>query len=121
MARGDRVCVIDGTKYRYCPDCNHGNPNETWRYLYCSENCRNIYKTVEKWCGKKITSDEAKEALDGYVLPSSDKLQKSIKKNIDQIMASATVEHKVLDNKDDNITEKPKKTTMRRRKIVNDD
>lgn len=55
--RGERICFVDWTKYRYCPSCG-GNPDETWRFLFCSENCRAIEKLWEDYYRDQSISRE---------------------------------------------------------------
>ena len=57
IARGDRVCFVDGTPYHYCPGCG-GNPEETWRFLYCSTNCMMIEKLWEQYFRDHLISKE---------------------------------------------------------------
>jgi len=114
--RGDRKCILDSKQYNYCPHCNHDNPNETWRYLFCSENCREIYKILEDWTGKKISSDDAKQKLVLHELPSLDQIQPSLRKNIEDINASAQT---ILTNRI--VEEKPKRRGRKKKTIVNED
>lgn len=63
MARGDRICFVDKAKYHYCPGCG-GNPEETWRFLFCSHNCWDIEKVWEEYCRDGlITKEEAQARL----------------------------------------------------------
>lgn len=62
MARGQRICFVDGTHYRYCPSCREFDPNQTWRMLYCSQNCWDIEELWEKYFRDGlITREEAEE------------------------------------------------------------
>lgn len=83
--RGERTCIVDKIKYRYCPNCNGDNPNETWRYIFCSENCRNLYKTLEDWKAKKITSAQAKQQLNKLEIPKDGVIQVGLLNDIMEI------------------------------------
>ena len=82
--RGDRKCIVDAKQYNYCPHCKD-NPNETWRFLFCSENCRDIYHVLELWVAKKLTSEQAREQLNNYELPPLDTIKAALRANIAQI------------------------------------
>lgn len=86
--RGDRICVVDRTHYNYCT-CKGGDPNETWRYLYCSENCRNIYRIIDDYVSNKIDAKTAKERFNLLEMPEMDQLQDTIKKTVEDINSKA--------------------------------
>lgn len=81
--KGERICVVCGTHYKYCPSCGQDNPNDTWRFIYCSENCRSIFKAVEQYKSKKVTREQAASELDKLKLPA--KIQEHIYKDVVQI------------------------------------
>ena len=81
--KGDRTCIVCGTHYKYCPSCGKDNPTETWRFIYCSENCRDVFKTVEQFKANKLTSVQAAKALSALKMPA--KIQEHIRKDIDTI------------------------------------
>lgn len=86
-----RKCVVDATLYEYCPRCgSKDDATETWRVNFCSENCRDIYKTVNAYTHKKITVGQAKtelERLDTVKLPA---YADAFKIAIVEIMADST-------------------------------
>lgn len=86
----ERKCIVDLKDYKYCNNCNEFNPTETWRFLFCCENCRDIYHTVEDCNAGKITADEAKERLEKYDLSGLSHFQKFVKRDIEGIFEAAT-------------------------------
>lgn len=58
-----RECLVDKVQYQYCPHCNGNNSAETWRFLFCSDNCRNINSVFEGVRDNKISEDEARTRL----------------------------------------------------------
>lgn len=86
-----RKCVVDATLYDYCPRCgSKDDATQTWRVNFCSENCREIYKTVNAYTHKKITVGQAKaelSKLDTVKLPD---YADAIKVAIVEIMADST-------------------------------
>lgn len=91
----ERKCIVDLTNYRYCNQCNEFNPDETWRFLFCCENCRNIYRIVDEYDAKKITANEAKEKLEKCDLTKIDSFQKFVKRDIERMFSEATEEETV--------------------------
>ena len=87
MARGERTCVVCGTKYIYCPNCKKGDPTETWRYMYDSEECREIFKTCSRFAFGHIDAEAAKKKLDKYDLTDRTKYAEGIRQNLSAIYA----------------------------------
>lgn len=58
-----KECVVCGTKYEYCGNCNGAKKADTWRNNFCSENCRDLFKTASDFAGKLITVEDAKRQL----------------------------------------------------------
>lgn len=81
--KGARTCIVCGTHYKYCPSCGQDNPDDTWRFIYCSENCRDVFKTVEQFKARKITKEQAAAALSALKMPA--KIQEHIHKDIKSI------------------------------------
>lgn len=86
----DRKCIVcpDKHHYKYCNNCNGYNSLETWRFIFCSENCRGIYKIASDFVDNIITGAEAKELLKEYDLSDLEFYQKFIKQNVLDILAS---------------------------------
>ena len=88
MARGERTCIVCGTKYVYCPNCKKGYPDETWRYLYDSEECREIYKVCNHFSFGHIDAEEAGRKLEKYNVTDRSKYSEDIRKNLSAIYAA---------------------------------
>lgn len=82
-----RTCMVDGTKYTYCPHCSADDPTETWRFLYCSEKCKNVYHVVDDFAHDKLSAKDAKFQLENIGI--IDNLTKFVKEDYDKIMASS--------------------------------
>lgn len=89
--RGDRRCCVCGKRYNFCIPCGKGNPNETWRYIYCSEDCREIFNIANEWTANKISATTAKIRLNGINVPPLNNLQPSLRKNLDEIYSESSV------------------------------
>lgn len=69
-----RTCMVDRKQYTYCPKCGKDNPNETWRFLFCSDNCRQIYHVVEDYKKEKISISEANSKLNNFSITDKENL-----------------------------------------------
>ena len=58
-----RNCVICGSSYDYCPRCKQYDSLPKWKINYCSERCKDIYNTINKYAFKHITAEEAYEVV----------------------------------------------------------
>ena len=115
MAKSMRTCKICGKQYEYCGHCPGKNTIEPWRNLYCSENCREVFSTFDKYASKKITATEAKDKLKilGFNPTKVREIHKAIiseifengKEETKQITLTPISEVKVGDS---NIIEEPK-------------
>lgn len=68
MGRDTRTCAVCRTAYTYCPRCNDDKDKPTWMFTWCSDNCRNIYKTLTSFEEGSLTAVQANELLNGYDL-----------------------------------------------------
>jgi hypothetical protein len=59
----NKTCIVCNAKYEYCGHCDTNLKNNRWKNNYCSENCRDIFKTVTDYIGKIITIEDAKQRL----------------------------------------------------------
>ncbi len=85
--RGEKVCMICGKHYVYCPNCGDGDPKETWRNLYCSNGCRKLFDTLSKWKNNVIATPDAKKTLDELNVESI-QLNEMLKSDVDAIQAA---------------------------------
>ena len=101
----DRKCIVcpDKHHYKYCSNCGGYNPIETWRFIFCSENCRGIYKIASDFVDGNISKEEAKEKLKNHDFSDLEFYHKYIKKNIQDILG---LEEVTETTEDENIEEK---------------
>ena len=85
----DRKCIVCPDKhiYKYCSHCAGYNSKETWRYLYCSQNCRGIYNIATDFSRGKILGLEAKRELEKYDLSDLEFFNSTIKNEIEEILS----------------------------------
>lgn len=89
--RGERTCCVCKKNYHFCPPCGKGDPYQTWRYIYCSEDCRELFNIASDWTAKKLSATEAKIKLDGINVPPLNNLQSSLRKNLDEIYSESSI------------------------------
>ena len=102
MAKGQRTCIICGSSYVYCPKCGNGDKAETWRYLYDTELCNNIFNVLSSYTHGHIKKAEAKDKLEALKIPKNMKFKTDIKDQIDEIMAAEpkTKEKQIVKDED---------------------
>lgn len=84
--RGTRTCIICGKEYSYCPHCGNGNKGETWRYLYDTEKCMEIFNVLSRYQFKHVNKDEAKSQLKDLKISKDMVFTDEIQKQINEIM-----------------------------------
>ena len=86
----DRKCIVcpDKHHYKYCNNCGGYNSLETWRFIFCSENCKEIYKIASDFVNGELTGIEAKKELEKYDISDLEFYHPIIKQNIADILAS---------------------------------
>lgn len=97
MENLNRTCVVCQTKYHYCGNCSDThNPKETWRNIYCSENCMNIFDVLSAHAFGHITDAEANKKLKELDISKVKDFRNDFKKQINDIQSakSKTVKEK---------------------------
>lgn len=60
----NRTCCICGQPYHFCPVCNSEDAGKpTWYFVFCSENCKNIYNVCTDWRDGNISKEKASEKI----------------------------------------------------------
>lgn len=63
MPKSNRICVVCGKGYHYCPTCREDVTKPRWMTMFDTENCKVIFDTATKFNLGKITAIEAQEQL----------------------------------------------------------
>lgn len=86
MSQGDRKCIVCGKEYKFCHNCgNDDRKDETWRNIFCSEDCKNIYNILSMQGNGHIDNSKAKEMLAKCDLSRLDQFRDDFKKQIESI------------------------------------
>ena len=85
--RGERKCVVCGTTYIYCPNCGAGDPKDSYKYLYDTKQCEDVFNICSRYTFGYIKAAEAKKLLDKYDLSDLTNYSQGVKGNILAIKA----------------------------------
>lgn len=129
-----RTCCVCRRSYHFCPVCNEEDKNkEPWYFVYCSENCKDIYNVMSSFENGKIDAETANEQLSKLDLSQKDNFGNSYKNTlskisteIDKIKADAFKENaNIKDEKMDEVESPDKflKSSIRKKgtKMLNSD
>ena len=118
-----RNCEICNAVYDYCPHCDDTKP--TFYLKYCSENCRDIDITVNKYAFKHITREEASRILRGLkvnIESYKPRMQEYLKEILGEPIKEDPVESlindvglNIEDNKEEDKNELPKMRIRRKK------
>ena len=56
-------CALCGKEYEYCPNCAEFKYAPSWKAEYDTENCKDIWLTINKFAFNHITKEEALNEL----------------------------------------------------------
>ena len=93
MRQGERKCILCNKDYKYCGNCgNNENADETWRNIFCSENCKNIYNILSMQGNGHIDDKKAKGMLSELDLSRLEEFRADFKKQIESINKAVIAE-----------------------------
>lgn len=119
MSRGDRKCLICQKAYRFCGHCaNEEHREDTWRTVFCSENCREIFDILSMQGNGHIESSEAKHKLENLDLSKLEGFRDDFKKQIESIKKTYVA---VAQQKKDDVPKFQKPFQQQNKKIVKED
>ena len=90
MDAKSRTCSVCRKTYKYCPKCRDYESLPTWMFVFCSENCKDIYDVTSEYEDKRVTADEAKKRLDKLDLSKIKNFGASYQNTIDNINKNIT-------------------------------
>ena len=97
-----RTCCVCRRNYHFCPVCNEEDKNkEPWHFVYCSENCKNIYNIMSSFENGSIHSKTANEQLSKLDLSQKDNFGDSYKNTLSKI--STEIEKIKTDTSQENV------------------
>lgn len=91
MAKVNRTCIVCHKKYSYCGTCAADINKPTWMAVFCCENCRTLYNTINDYRRGSLSKEKAADILNKLDHSSAEELPKNFKESFDEIMANKEV------------------------------
>lgn len=91
MAKLNRKCIICGIRYSYCPHCSEDANKPTWMAIFCGENCKDVYTTLDDFRDGRISKEDAQTVLNGLDLSPIEKLPKNFQEIFNEIMVEEDI------------------------------
>lgn len=85
--RDEKVCVICGTHYSYCPNCSSYAKEPRWKFLFHDQNCHDIYHVLNDYGANLITKEVARHRLMTLDLSNVKAFRQDFQDQINEIMA----------------------------------
>ena len=83
----ERKCFCCGAEYKYCGQgCAGEDPRETWRFLFDSENCRDVYEIWQSVRGNEISRSDAAKVFKSMNIKKIVAADTMVSKDIKQIL-----------------------------------
>lgn len=126
MLNDNKVCILCNTHYKYCEGCpSKYNVNETWRNIFCSEECRDIYSIYDLLKANKTTDAEAGKMLRKYDASYIERTKEPMKATLlvayndkPKVVSKAVekpMEKKEVEKKTSSTSTSPKKKTRKKK------
>lgn len=90
--KNNKICIICGKYYHYCPSCRQDNDKPTWYNIFDGENCKNIYDIVTSYRDELIDEKKANEEMSKCDINNLKDFNPSFKKYVDKILADKVEE-----------------------------
>ena len=76
----------------YCPHCSEDANKPTWMAIFCGENCKDIYTTLDDFRDGRISREDAQIVLNGLDLSPIEKLPKNFQEIFNEIIVKKDIE-----------------------------
>ena len=86
-SRFEKHCILCGTKYEYCGNCDRFKNYPRWMETLHNENCYNIFETIMKYKAGVLTPSEAANDLKSCDLSYRDKFSEKMNILVTTILA----------------------------------
>ena len=98
--KNNKTCIVCGQKYTFCPTCSETKELEMWRNIYCSENCKKLFRAASGYHSQTATIEEVRARFDECDLSYKDKLNENF---IDAINAAYVIKKEVEIEEEENV------------------
>ena len=83
-----RICIMCGRSYEYCPNCNKYADKPRWMWNFCSDRCNDICTVLCDYKQGKISAADARKQLYKLNANSIENLGDGFKKDIEDLMGA---------------------------------
>lgn len=103
MKKDNRICYTCGKAYHYCFSCPD-DPRPRWTFMFCCEECRDIFVTLTDYESGHLIAEEAYNKLREYKLDDEKigsydaTVQASFKKLNEELKKSSLVDSSTKNN-----------------------
>ena len=84
--QNNRICIICGKSYSYCPNCGEDVNKPSWYFIFDSQNCHDIYEVCTQYRDKKIDVKKAYELISKLDLSNIEDFVEVTKNQIKEII-----------------------------------
>ena len=99
--KNNKICIVCGQKYTFCPTCSETEKLEMWKNIYCSENCKKLFRAASGYHAQTATIEEVRARFDECDLSYKDKLNENF---IEAINAAYGIKKEVEIKEEENVT-----------------
>lgn len=86
MERKERTCAVCRGKYYYCPACDEDKNKPNFMFVFCSENCKDIYDVGSRFEDGRMSGETAYKELEKLDLSKQKSFGESYKETIRKIL-----------------------------------
>lgn len=97
--RGERKCIVCGTKYTYCPNCGNGDPKDSYKFIYDKKECEDVFNICSRYHFGELKAADALKRLEKYELSDLSNYANGVKSDILAIRAEGKTEPFKPENK----------------------
>ena len=82
----NRKCMCCNYEYDYCPNCGSGRLDPAWRSAFCSETCKDLWRTLSSLSMNFITKLDAKSIISKLDLKPIESYASCVQKGYAEVM-----------------------------------
>lgn len=108
--QNNRICIICGKNYTYCPVCNSGDANKpTWHFIFDGQNCHDIYEVCTQYRDGEINAKVAYEKISKLDISNIKNFAEATRIQIEEILAKGKESKTIVDKSKTNNTKNENK------------
>lgn len=95
----NRTCLCCGTKYEYCTRCSKHSSEPKWKFLFDSEECKEVFNAVSGYNMGVQTEQNVLDVIGKYNITDNSKFKKSIADVLSKVNESNAIQQAEINNK----------------------